>query len=67
MVYKNGKCRLVGFVDLGNLHDNMTTLTGIRSPNSACVIVKYVANDQMPANTQVFNMLVFPSSVVSHY
>ena len=34
MVYKNGKCRLVGFVDLGKLHDNMTILTGILSPKS---------------------------------
>lgn len=29
MVKKNGKHRLVGFVDLGDLHDDMQTLSGI--------------------------------------
>ncbi len=28
IVVKNGKCRLVGFVDLGKIHDNMEKLAG---------------------------------------
>ena len=29
MVVKNGKHQIVGFVDLGNVHDDMQTLTGM--------------------------------------
>lgn len=36
MVVKNGKCRLVGFVDLGKIHDNMEKLAG-----NQCVTVTY--------------------------
>jgi len=28
MIVKNGKCRLVGFVDLGKIHDDMEKLSG---------------------------------------
>jgi hypothetical protein len=30
MVVKGGKHRLVGFVDLGKIHDNMEQLSGMR-------------------------------------
>lgn len=33
MVVKNGKCRLVGFVDLGRIHDDMQKLSGTKTLN----------------------------------
>lgn len=32
MIVKNGKCRLVGFVDLGKIHDDMEKLSGTTIP-----------------------------------
>lgn len=38
MVVRNGKCRVVGFVDLGEVHDNMEKLAG-KDYNALLIIV----------------------------
>ena len=59
MVVRNEKCRVVGFVDLGKVHDNMEKLAG-KDYNILLIVLKnkFLPNTQLNVNSIFFCQLL---------